>query len=135
MSNDVQRLLLAVVVGAHGIGHTLFLFSCLGVPNLGQSTRSWLLTNLIGDGGARAVGGLLWLVATLAFIAVGIGLYRQEEWWRTLSIIAAVLSVIGLALFWSNPATGPAVSALIFNVVVLVVLLVVRWPPQSVIGT
>jgi hypothetical protein len=135
MSNELQRLILAVVVGAHGIGHTLFLFSCLGVPNLGQSTRSWLLTNLIGDGGVRALGSLLWLIATVAFVAVGVGLYRQQDWWRMLSVIAAILSVVGLALFWSNPVTGPAISALIFNVVVLAALLLLRWPPPSVIGT
>jgi hypothetical protein len=134
MSNELQRLILAVVVGAHGIGHTLFLFSCLGVPKLGQSTRSWLLTNLIGDGGTRAVGSLLWLIATVAFIAVGIGLYRQAEWWRTLSVITAILSVVGLVLFWGSPVTGPAMSALIFNIVVLAALLLLRWPPQSVIG-
>lgn len=135
MSSELQRLILAIVVGAHGIGHTLFLFSCLGVPNLGQSTRSWLLTNLIGDGGARALGSLLWLITTVAFIGVGVGLYRQQDWWRILGVSAAILSVVGLALFWSSPITGPAISALAFNVVILVALLVVRWPPPSVIGT
>ena len=54
------RIALAVV-----LGDILFLVPSLGIAEWGQSTRSWLLTNLVGDGVARAVGSLLWLVAIL----------------------------------------------------------------------
>jgi len=69
MSNWL-RFILTVVVGAHGLGHVLFLIPLLGVADWGQPTRSWLL----GDGWlARGLGSLFWLVAIVGFTAVAYG--------------------------------------------------------------
>jgi hypothetical protein len=35
MSNDTLRIILAIVVSAHGIGHVLFLVPSLGLGRLG----------------------------------------------------------------------------------------------------
>lgn len=125
MSNWV-RLILAIVIGAHGVGHVLFLVPLLGVADWGQSTRSWLL----GDGWlARGTGTLVWLVALGGFTAVAIGLYRMTDWWRTVALVAAAVSTLGLLLFWANPVSSPIISALVFNLLVLTALLVFKWPP------
>lgn len=122
------RIVLALAVGAHGVGHVLFLVPLWSNSDWGQSTRSWLL----GDGVlAKSAGSLVWIVALLGFIAVGIGLYAGSEWWRTVAIVSALVSVLGLILFWSSPATSPALSALVFNLVVMGSLLVLHWPPQT----
>lgn len=34
----------------------------------------------------------------------------------------------GLVLFWTRPSTSPAISALIFDVLVLTALLIFHWP-------
>lgn len=125
MANGL-KLLLALVVGAHGIGHVLFLVPLLGVADWGQSTRSWLL----GEGWpARGVGSLLWLAAIVGFVAVVVGFWSGAAWWRPLAVAAAAVSTVGLILFWTNPLASPAVSALVFNLLVLAALLVFHWPP------
>ena len=134
MSNELWRTVLAVVVGAHGIGHVLFLVNGLGIADWGQSIRSWLLTNIVGDVATRGVGSLLWLVATVGFVAVAVGMFGQRDWWRTLAIGSSVVSAIGLLLFWSNPASSPALSALVFDIVILVALLLFHWPPSTLVG-
>jgi hypothetical protein len=122
------RIALALVVGAHGIGHVLFLAPLLGVAGWGQSARSWLL----GDSGlARGMGSIIWLAAIAGFIAVTIGILSESSWWRTLAIISALVSILGLALFWSTPASSPALSALVFNLLVMGSLLVLHWPPAA----
>jgi hypothetical protein len=71
------------------------------------------------------------LAVTLGFLGAAVGLFGQANWWRTVAIAASALSVIGLALFWTNPATSPVFSALVFNLVVLLALLVLHWPPVT----
>lgn len=122
------RILLAVVVGAHGVGHVLFLASSLGLADWGQSTRSWLL----GDGGlARGLGSLLWVLAVAGFVAAAIGLFGESDWWRTLAIVSALISIVGLILYWASPATSPAISAFVFNLLVLGALVVLNWPAAA----
>lgn len=125
------RLVLALVVGAHGVGHVLFLASSLGIAGWGQSARSWLL----GDGGlARGLGSLVWLLATAGFVAAAIGVFGESEWWRTLAIVSALISIVGLILYWTSPATSPAISAFVFNLLVLGALLVLKWPASAHAG-
>lgn len=135
MSNEVWRALLAVVVGAHGIGHVLFLVPLLGIVDWGQSTRSWLLTEMGGDMLARVVGSVLFLAATAGFIAVAVGIFGQQEWWRGLAIGSAMVSIIGLVLFWATPVSSSTFFALAFDVAVLVALVVLNWPSPSLAGS
>jgi hypothetical protein len=134
MSNDTLRVILAIVVGAHGVGHILFLVPSLGIADWGQSTQSWLLTNALGDTLTRLIGAAIWLVATLGFCAVAVGIFTQTEWWRSLAVVSAVVSIVGLVLFWANPAASSAYFALAFDAAVLVALLVFHWPSTEMIG-
>lgn len=122
------RLVLAVLVGAHGIGHILFLMPLISSTNWGQSAQSWLL----GDGGlAKGLGALIWLAALVGFLAAVFGIFRETGWWQTAAIVSAAVSTVGLILFWTRPATSPAISALIFNLIILVSLLVFHWPAAA----
>ena len=125
------RIILSLLIGAHGIGHILFLVPLLGIADWGQSNRSWLFTN---ESLARFAGGLLWLVAIAGFCAAVYGLWNQLGWWRNTAIIAAAVSTIGLLIFWSNPVTAPVVSALVFNLLVLGALLVLHYPSIETVG-
>lgn len=120
------RVIVALLVGAHGVGHILFLLPLWGMADWGQSARSWLL----GEGWlAKGVGSVIWIVAIVGFTAVAFGLLRQTDWWRTIAIIAAAVSTLGLLLFWASPPGSPVVSALVFNLLVLGALLIFHWPP------
>jgi len=134
MSNEMWRIILAVAIGAHGIGHVLFLVPLLGIADWGQSTRSWLLSNLGGDVVTRIVGSLLWLAATVGFVTVAVGMFGQQEWWRGLAIGSAAVSILGLVLFWGAPVSSSTFFPLLFDIAVLVALLLLRWPPSSLVG-
>lgn len=124
MSNWL-RVILAIAVAAHGLGHILFLVSLLGVANWGQATQSWLLG---GGWLAKGLGAAIWLVAIFGFLAAAVGLFQMSDWWQQLAIIAAIVSIVGLLLFWVNPPGSAAISAVAFDVLVLVALLVFHWP-------
>ncbi len=131
MSNELVRAILAIIVGAHGIGHVLFLVPVLGLAAWEQSASSWLLSS---GGPTKVVGGIIWAVALIGFVAAAIGIFSESSWWRTLAVVVSFISLAGLALFWDNPPTQPVIAAAIFDVVVLIALLVFKWPPSSVVG-
>lgn len=125
MSNWL-RLLLAVVMGAHGIGHILFLAPQLGIANWSQTGSSWLFGN---GWPTRYLGVLIWIAVIVGFLAAAVGLYQSTDWWRLVAIYAAALSTLGLILYWARPATSPTLSAIIFNLLVLAALAIFHWDP------
>ncbi len=135
MSPEILRIVVAVVLIAHGIGHVLFLGPALRIASWAeQSGGSWLLSSTAGDGVAHAVGALVWAAATVLFVASGTGLLLSQEWWRPLAVVGAVVSLIGIFVFWDGILTASAVPALIVDVAVLVGLLVAHWPSVEAVG-
>jgi hypothetical protein len=122
---------LLLIVLAHGVGHILFLVPLLGIANWDQSSQSWLLGS---ETPAKLVGGILWIVAILGFTAAGVGMVSQQDWWRSAAIVASVVSLIGLIVFWKNPASSSALFAGLVDLIVPVALLVVHWPSIEMIG-
>jgi hypothetical protein len=125
------RTALALIIVSHGVGHILFLVPLLGIADWGQSTRSWLFT---GETGAQIVGSVLWICATIAFCVAAYGLVSQLDWWRNVAIAACVISALGIAMFWINPASSSAVFALAFNIAAFGALVVAHWPNVEAVG-
>jgi hypothetical protein len=125
------RIILALFIAAHSIGHILFFVSILGLADWGQSTRSWLFTEQTT---ARLIGSLLWITVMILFGCSVYGLLAQQPWWRNAATVAAALSIVGLLIFWMNPVSSPAVSALVFNLMVLGALFIAHWPSVEAVG-
>lgn len=129
------KLILIVVLFAHGIGHVLFLAPAVRLADwAGQTSHSWVLTGLIGDGLTRAVAAAVWLSAIALYLAAVGGLAAGQEWWRFAAIAGAVVSLAGIIAFWDGIATSNAFFALVVNALVLAALILARWPAASEVG-
>jgi hypothetical protein len=123
------NLVLAVVVLAHGVGHLLFFVPAVGLASWADQTgHSWLLTAAIGDASARTIAAFVWAVATILFVGGVAGYWMSQEWWRAVTIAAAVVSLVGIVVFWDGIATSSALMALVVDVLVLIALVWARWP-------
>jgi hypothetical protein len=132
MSNELIRTVLAIALFAHGVGHVLFMpiaYSTMHVPDSG---RSWLLTNALGVPVAQWIATGVAAVALSLFVASAYGIASQAAWWRTAAVVGAVVSAALIVAFWDGLPTSPAASALLFDGVVLVALLVLRWPTEQI---
>jgi hypothetical protein len=136
MSTGTLRLLIAGVFLVHGIGHTMG-----ALPLFGLGTEKWhldskLLTPLLGKTVSHVVGAAIFLVAAVGFIAVAAGVMGwifSPPLWRWLATLLAILSLVGLALYWHGFASlFNKVGALGVNVATLGALLALQWPPESV---
>jgi len=132
MSESLLRVVVAVVLILHGVGHLLAIFPIVG-KKLSQthSADSWLFTRLLGDTGARIIGVVIWLIACIGFIGAGLGLLGwlvPSELWPALATWASIFSLLGLGLFWNAfPFLFPnKLGVIIIDVAVLVYLLWLR---------
>jgi len=124
------RYIIAVVLLAHGIGH-IIPFMAAWTPRIskvGFSDASWIFSggvrveSLIGQ-----VFALLGLVALIGFGASALGLVTNQAWWPTMTIVAAVISIVTIVPWINAWPTESMIGALFVDVAVLVALL----PPWS----
>lgn len=127
MSVQTLRFLIAGALLVHGVGHTLGYF---------RPARSWLLP-FISEPALRIIANLLWSLAALGFVVcclAFLGVLVPPDWWRSLAVIFAVVSLVGLVLFLGNWPAFNTIGAFGFDVVVLVALLWQHWPPLDMFG-
>jgi hypothetical protein len=118
------RIGAALLLALHGLIHLLGAFTYLGVAEFeGLPYRTALLDGRLdsGEAGARLFG-VGWLVAAVAFGAVGLGLLLRRAWWRRLVLLVAPFSLALCLLAWPDAAAGAVLDAAI--------ILAVLLPPQ-----
>lgn len=107
----------------HAVGQTLFLVPLAKFAGTwGQSTRSWLLGDSIAT---RGFGILLYSGALALFILVALAVFRLENW-QAAAIWAAILSQLGLILFWVQPMPAGVLPATLFNIAIIIAALLIK---------
>jgi hypothetical protein len=96
---------------------------------MGWTGRSWLLSNFLGDSISRSLAGVFYVLATIAFVVSGIGLFTNAEWLPPVLAGSAVFSSAVILLFWdgnSQMLVQKGFVGLLINVVILIALLVLK---------
>jgi hypothetical protein len=70
-------------------------------------------------------------VALVGFVGAGFGLLANQEWWPTLAVASAVISIIAVGPWANTMPLGSFVDAIIVDVVVLLALLL-PWKNQVI---
>jgi hypothetical protein len=122
------KVVVAVVLLAHGIGHSMGLLQVFKVTTVNPSWNgdSWLLTGAVGTTVTQIVGSVVWIAAIVGFAALAASVmgWLPVSWFQPLAVGSAVPSLIGLALF---PIAFPAFSTIGALVVDVAVLAAVTW--------
>lgn len=140
MSADTARGLVFGALVIHGLGHGGALGALIWMalrpsdPTGGwQAARSWLLPALPAAT-ATPIAGAFWIVAMVGFVVAALsfwGMGLPGDAWRSLAIGSAVVSLVGITLFFGTWPPFNTLAALAVNVAVLVSLLWLRWPAQA----
>jgi hypothetical protein len=134
----IWRLAIGLVLLLHGVGHALGVLSLAPLDRPGWNMRSWLLTDALGEGVTRILGVALWSLGGLLFIIAGLALLRivvPEDWWRTLAVTGAIVSLATIALYWNAlPFLFPnKVGAIAVDVAVIAGVLIAHWPSDDLL--
>jgi hypothetical protein len=139
MSDETIQILVPAVLIVHGIGHWMGIMTAAGLAQTDNwHSRSWLLTEPLGETNARIIALILWVVTFVGFLAAGVGAAGWsplQDSWRTIAVIASILSLIALALFWNAfVALFPnKIGSIVVNVGTLVAVWVMDFPATDVI--
>lgn len=133
---NALRWAYGLVLVIPGIGHFLGVLALAPIGPKSWNTRSWVLTDAIGDGPARVVSTLLWVSSMVLFVIAGLallGVGAPYTSWRTLAVTGAALSLIAMVLFWNAfPALIPnKAGSIAVNLTVLIGVLVTDWPTDA----
>ena len=141
MSDQVVKILIAGVLLLHGLGHA-GVVGALIANSRGISTgpflpaRSWLFPSL-PTAAARTLASAFWILAAIGFVAAAMsfwGILVPGDMWRQIAVVFAVVSGLGILLFWGTWPTFNMLAALGVNIAVLITQLWLRWPPQAMFG-
>jgi len=137
-----MRIALGIFIFGHGLVHSILAIA----PNpddpdakiglfFTSSDRSWILPRLgLSAGTIQSIGIFLVVLSTLGFLLTGLGILGVGSLtmiWRTVAVISSITSSVLLITFW-HPWLP---VGLVINMLSLVSLLVIKWPPKSLIGS
>jgi hypothetical protein len=129
------RIFIGIFIVLHGLVHLWYVALSQRLiefqPEMGWSGESWIFTPLLGDATTRSLAAVLCVLATIGFVAGGIGIFVQQEWWRSVVVASAILSTAIVLLFWDGAMqrlVEKGLIALLINIAVLLAVLVLRWP-------
>jgi len=129
------KVVIALVLLAHGIGHSMGMLQVLKVATVNPQWNgdSWVLSGFAGTTMTHAVGVVLWTAAIVGFAgvaAVVVG-WLPESLWQPLAIGSALVSIAGLIVFPIAFPTFSTIGALAVNVALLVAVLWYHWVPSD----
>ena len=140
MSDQTLRIVVAVAIALHGLGHggalgALAWIAARPDSNTGAWTaaRAWLLPSLPSRT-ATVIASTFWTVALVGFLAAVLsflGVLLPGDAWQPLAIASAIVSTVGIVLFFGNWPLFNTVAALGVNVAVLVALVAKVWVPPA----
>jgi hypothetical protein len=129
------KIMIALVLLAHGIGHSMGLLQLFKVATVNPQWHgdSWILTGPAGTTMTQLVGGLLWTAAIVGFAALAATVvgWLPASWFSQLAVGSAVVSLAGLLLFPIAFPTFSTLGALAVDVAVLVAAIWYQWVPAD----
>jgi hypothetical protein len=129
------RIVIALVLLGHGIGHSMGLMQALKVATVNPQWHgdSWILTGIAGATVTQAVGAVLWTAAIVGFAAVAgvvVG-WLPATWWQPLAVGSSLVSLVGVLFFPLAFPTFSTIGAVAVNVAVLAAVTVFDWAPSD----
>ena len=129
------KFLIALVLLAHGIGHSMGLLQIFKVASVNPQWHgdSWLLTGTLGTTATQAVGGVVWTAAIIGFAAVAASVvgWLPAAWFQPLAVGSSVASLAGLLLFPVAFPTFSTIGALVVDLAVLTATIWYGWLPEE----
>jgi len=143
MSDQMLRWVVGGVLMLHGLGHggaVAALAWINGRPGTDtgawSAARAWAVPSLGADS-ATLIASAFWIVSLAGFAVAALsfwGVLVPVEWWRPMAVAAALVSIVGIVVFFGTWPTFNTLAALGVNAAVLVAVLWLRWPPEATFG-
>jgi carbon starvation protein CstA len=141
MSTQIIAILITGVLLLHGLGHGGAIGALIAIDHGVDSgkwlpARSWLFPKL-APRTAKEIAIIFWTLSLFGFVAAALsfwGILLPVYLWRTIALIFAFVSLIGITLFWGTWPMFNTLAAQVVNLTVIITQLWLHWPPVAVFG-
>jgi hypothetical protein len=143
MPDQTIKIVVAAVLLLHGLGHGGALGALIWIrfrpgddTGAWRAARSWLFPSLSAVS-ATAIASVFWILSLIGFVAAAWsfwGVLVPGDVWRQLAVASAIISTLGIALFFGTWPAFNTLAALVVNIAVLVTQLWLHWPLQAMFG-
>jgi hypothetical protein len=137
VSDQTVRIIWFGMLLLHGLGHggaigALAWIAARPGSNTGAWTaaKSWLLPSM-ASGTATVLATGFWAFSLVGFVAAALLFWFGNDLWQPIAVVSAVVSTIGIVLFFGTWPAFNMLAALAVNVIVLVALLAMHWTPPA----
>ena len=127
--------LMGIFFVLHGLVHLLYAGQALRFfelrPGMTWPDGSLAFSKLLGNETTRMLATILLALAALGFLAGGLGLFIHQDWWRSVTLAAVVISSLIFIFFWDGRFQAMADQGgvgLLINLAILVLVLFLKWP-------
>ena len=129
------KVVIALVLLAHGIGHSMGLVQLFKVATVNPEWHgdSWILTGPAGTTATQVVGAILWTVAIVGFAAVAavvVG-WLPISMFAPLTVGSAAVSLLGVLFFPVAFPTFSTIGAVAVDLAVIVATVWYHWLPTD----
>ena len=123
--------LIGVFIILHGLVHLWYVVLSFHwvefQPDMGWNGKSWLFSSFVPEATLRAIAGGLFILAAIAFVISGIGIFIKANWLEPFITSSAVFSSALLILLWDGSLDMLVQKGLIGLLINLVVIAVVQF--------
>lgn len=107
--NLILRFLISLFIILHGLIHLWFFTLSQGLVKLqpamrepGWTGKSWFLKGFLGDSSTRSLASILFVIAAVAFVVSGFGIFFRAEWWWAALLGSAIFSSVIIFSLWDG---------------------------------
>ncbi|HSM23670.1 MAG TPA: hypothetical protein VK856_02280 [Anaerolineaceae bacterium] len=130
-----MQIVFGIFLILHGLVHMWYVVLSQGwvefQSEMGWTGISWLLTGTIGNKLTHILASISYSVAAVVFVISAVGLFTKQEWTRTSTIAASLISIFAILLFWDgklNQLVERGLLGLLISIGILVAAVIFRWP-------
>jgi hypothetical protein len=134
----VIDFLVGTFIILHGLVHLLYFGQSQKFfelkPGMGWPDGAWAF-RFLGDQTTRLLASVACVLATVGFVASGIGILLSQVWWRPLVVSAAIFSSVVYFLFWNGRLQRLDNQGAIAILIDIAILFVVLGLPSDDFGS
>jgi hypothetical protein len=115
-----MKIAIVALLAVHGVIHAVGFAGTWGLAEFQGASR--VPTNFLRaspDDPIVRVLGAVWLLALMAFLVAAYLLLIDSAAWRPIALVAVLVSMVPVALWWRNAPMGGVANALVVLAVVL----------------
>lgn len=128
-------ILFGIFLMLHGLVHLLYVGHSVRFfelqPGMNWPDGSWVFSRLLGNISIRYLASFFLVLAAIAFIVGGIGVFIKHGWLRPVILAAAILSSAIFILFWDGGwqhLDNKGGFAILINLAIAATMLIFRFP-------